>query len=71
MLLTCVLPGCGRGCTDTASFGIIAAHIAYFEQALVIVATFFEVVYFVDQSVYIVLSYLNDAWLLKGHFNAP
>ena len=44
--------------------------IVHFCQALIEIATFLEVINFIDESVHVLLSDLNDAWLLERHFNA-
>ena len=63
--------GRGRGRLHIATFGLRSfGHIADFEKALIIVATLFVCLNFIDQCVHIVLRDLDDPWLFQWHLDA-
>ena len=60
----------GRCRTTVARSLSSCLAIVHFYQALIEIATFLEVINFIDESVHVLLSDLNDAWFLQRHFNA-
>lgn len=63
--------GRGRGRLNIATLVLRGfGPIADFEKALIIVATFFVCLNFIDQSVNVVLRDLDDLWFFQWHFDA-
>ena len=71
LLVKCVRVGGSRGRLEIATSRLMSvSHIADFEQALIIVATLFVCLNFIDQSVHIVLCDLDNPRLFQWHFHA-